>query len=154
MFPQFRYVHGPRISRVGLKIIFSSHAWKGPFFCVENWIENRTFQVFSEVSRSSGRKSSLSPVIWRLDIPDLPFIFHAKKGPIPALIRKSTMCNKGAIDFFRLGWWFWALVYHLCSIIILARKSEFSSLVAQCTVMYCNVYVNNQTNLSVSEVWS
>ena len=55
------------------------------------------------------------------------------------------MCNKGAIDFLRLGWWFWALVYysgaggalmnHSCSIIILARKSQFSFLVAQCTIL-------------------
>ena len=28
-------------------------------------------------------------------MPDIPFTFHAKKGPIPALIKKITMCNKG-----------------------------------------------------------
>ena len=90
---------------------------KSPFSAVEKWIENRTFRAFGKVSRSSGRKRLflpllLFPAIWRLDMPDRPFTFHAKKGPIPALIKKSTMCNKGAIDFFRLVWWFWALVYH------------------------------------------
>ena len=29
--------------------------------------------------------------------------FSCKKGPIPAHIKKITMCNKGAIDFFRFG---------------------------------------------------
>ena len=32
-----------------------------------------------------------------------PIHFSCKKGYIPALIKKSTMCNKGAIDFFRFG---------------------------------------------------
>ena len=50
--------------------------------------------------------------LWRLDILDMPLTFHAKEVLFLHLLKKSTMCNKGAIDFFRLGWWFRALMYH------------------------------------------
>ena len=58
------------------------------------------------------------------------------------------MCNKGAIQFFKLGWWFWALVYHSyaggalvnhsCSIIIFARKRQPSSLVTR--LISCSLF--------------
>ena len=34
---------------------------------------------------------------------DEEYHFSCIKVPIPALIKKITMCNKEAIDFFRLG---------------------------------------------------
>ena len=64
-----------------------------------------------------------------------PCTFYAKKVLFKnILIKKSPMCNEEVIEFFRLRWWFWALMYHSCSIIILARKSELFSLGAQCTI--------------------
>ena len=54
----------------------------------QQWLE-KYFSYRSYFSfRYSGRKSSLSPAIWRLDIPDLPFTFHAKKVLFLHLLKK------------------------------------------------------------------
>ena len=70
------------------KWFFSTHAWKRPFFL--RWKDNRKSNISSvgEISRSSGRKSSIFPAIWRLRIPDLPFTFHAKKVLFLHLLKK------------------------------------------------------------------
>ena len=121
---------------------FSTHAWKRPFFCVEKWIENRIFRAFVKVSSSSGRKRLFLP-LYDDSIYSISHSLFMQKRSYSCTYKKSTMCNKGTIDLFRLGWWFWALVchsgarvHHLCSIIILVRKRQFSSLVAQCTIYF------------------
>ena len=68
-------------------------------------------------------------------MPDLPFTFQAKKGPIPALIKKITMCNKGAIDFSDSDDDFEPSCITRAQSSILARKSQLFSLIAQCTIL-------------------
>ena len=77
-----------------------------------------------------------------------PSTFHAKKGPIPALIKKSTVCVtreqltfSDSDDDFELSCRYHsgaggALVNHSCTIIILTRRSQHSSLVTQCTIVH------------------
>ena len=65
-------------------------------------------------------------------MPDLAFTFHVKKGPLPALIKKVLCVTREQLTFSDSDDDF----EHSCSIVILARKSQFSSLVAQCTISF------------------
>ena len=104
--------------------LFLTHAWKRPSFYVEKWIENRTFLAFVEASRCyfspryRGMKSSLSPAVCWLGMPNIPFTFHAKNVLFLNLLKK----------------------------VLCVTREQFSSLVAQCTIS--NYAVHNEFSIN------
>ena len=111
--------------------IFQHVHEKGPFPTQKGEWKIELFERLARLpAAAGGRKFSLP--LWRLDI---PIHFLCKKRSYSCTyLKKYIMCNKRAIDFFRLGWWF----EHSC--ITRAynhhpRKNLLYFLVAQCTDM-------------------
>ena len=100
--PRYTIYYFPRSERG--KNFFSTLAWKRNFFCVEKLIENRTFRAYGGPLPTTFPPATAGGKVLSLVLDDdwiYPMSYSLimrKKVLFLHFLKKSTICNKGAIE--------------------------------------------------------